>query len=91
MNITKIVIESEGDVNGFFTVHFEDGTKQGGWSCDQGSIEWDDDKFDPDYEVGSLCMDLWFQMDIDDQNYECRQHATWTPTTGLSETTNEVA
>lgn len=72
--INKILIESEGDVNGFFTLIHKDGTKRGGWSCDQGSIEMDDDQEISD-EEHQLCFDLWFSMDIDNDNYDSRQCA----------------
>lgn len=92
MTITKVLVECEGDVNCFFTVFFEDGTKQKGWSCDQGSIEWDDGSIDPLYDIGYFCMELWFAMcpSLPPDDYEGRHTATWTPELGLSQVTKKA-
>lgn len=70
--ITKILIESEGDVNGFFTLISKDGTKRKGWSCDQGSIEMDDEQ-EISKEDEALCFDMWFSMELDPEIYDSRQ------------------
>ena len=85
MEIVKIEIESEGEHNGYFTLHFKDGSTRSGWSCDQGSIEMDDELPLPE-DLHNDLMDLWFEMDIDD-HYEGRHFSTWTPETGLGPTT----
>lgn len=87
MNLLKLEIESEGEHNGYFTLHFDDGSVQGGWSCDQGSIEWDDDNFEPTDDDYNLCFDMWFKMDIDD-SFEGRHFSTW-ENGKLSPTTKE--
>ena len=87
-DITKIEIESEGDINGFFTIHYNDGSVRTGWSCDQGSIEMDDEE-DLDDDLHNLCMDQWFAMDIDPEDMNYRYRATWTKDNGLGATTSE--
>lgn len=88
MDIKKIKIESEGEHNGYFTIFFTDGTVRSGWSCDQGSIEMDDDKPLSD-ELAKACFDAWFAMPIDDE-FDGRHFATWTPKSGLGKTTKEI-
>jgi hypothetical protein len=72
MMIVVIRIESEGDVNGFFTLISDDRSKRSGWSCDQGSIEMDDEEKISD-EESELCFQLWFSMELDPENYDSRQ------------------
>jgi len=86
--VALILIESEGEHNGFFTIHFKDGTIREGWSCDQGGIEMDDDE-PLESDVSGLCFESWFAMDIDDE-YEGRHFATWTLADGLGPTTQEA-
>ena len=87
-DVTKIEIESEGNVNGFFSIHYNDGSVRTGWSCDQGSIEVDDEG-ELDDDLHNLCMDQWFAMDIDPEDMNHRWCATWTKDNGLGATTSE--
>lgn len=84
-SIVFIYIESEGDINGFFTIAYSDGTIKTGWSCDQGGIEEDDDvPFTPIEQ--ELCFNAWFDMDFSKDNNDCRLCATWDPKNGLGQT-----
>lgn len=73
----QIEIESEGDVNGFFKIEFEDGKKMGGWSCDQGSIEMDEDDQELTDDQHSILFHLWNRMDIPDNDYDHRFFTTF--------------
>ena len=83
--IIKVEIESEGDVNGFFTIFYKDGSIRSGWSCGQGSIEMDDE-VGIDESINNGLMDLWFKMEIPENDMEQRFFSTWTPKDGLSST-----
>jgi hypothetical protein len=87
--IVKVEIESEGEINGFFTIHYKDGSIRSGWSCDQGSIEMDDGE-GIDQSISTGLMDLWFGMDIPEEDNDHRFFSTWTPEKGLSPTTEEL-
>jgi hypothetical protein len=84
-NIKFIYIESESDVNGFFTISYSDGTIKSGWSCDQGSIESDNDDLFTEEEQ-ELCFNAWFGMDFSEDDKENRLVAVWDPKRGLSKT-----
>ena len=65
-NINRVYIDSEGDVNGSFILHYKDGTIRHYWSCDQGSLEVSDDgEYDLLPHEQCKLFDMWFSMDID--------------------------
>lgn len=86
--IVRIDIESEGETNGFFTIRYDDGSVRKGWSCDQGSIEMDDEGELSD-EESKACFDAWFSMPLDDDDFTSRAFAHWTPEGGMSAVTWE--
>ena len=83
--ITKVEIESEGEINGLFIVSYVNGSVQQYWSCDQGFIE-DEKGNKVSEELNKFLMDLWFAMDF---SY-VRFFANWTSENGLSKTTGEI-
>ena len=67
--ISRVLIRSEGDVNGFFTLTYKDGTVRKYWSCDQGSLEQEDDgPYDLGRDEELKLFDLWFKMDCEDES-----------------------
>lgn len=53
--IVAVFIETEGTVNSFFQVLFEDNTTGRYWSCDQGGVE-------PDGEYPELDNDTYWRL-----------------------------
>jgi len=86
--INRVEIESEGEINGYFTIHLDDGRTLTGWSCGQEPIEMDDDVV-LDEETHSFLMELWFNIDVSMDNNYSRLFSTWTRQDGQSETTVE--
>jgi len=74
--ILSVLIECEGETNGYFTINYSDKTTRCGWSCDQDDIEMDDGK-PLDRDEHDFLMNLWHEMDID-LDYEGRTFATFT-------------
>ena len=68
MNIKIVLIRSDGDVNGFFTLTSDVNKVRKYWSCDSGSLEQDDDgEYDLSDEQHNRLFDLWSGMSISPQ------------------------
>ena len=64
--IQSVLIRSEGDVNGFFTLTDSNGVVTKYWSCDGDGLESEDKNPIPlSQEVEKRLFDLWYSMSKD--------------------------